>query len=299
MQDRTLAIRSLIALVAACGSDGTHLQPQPDASEGPPGERVGSVNITEDRQRYDVGQAEFRSSGVFAAFYANAPTSYHHETAAVGACKLVEYTPGNCPNFCEESVCLDNVCMPWPVPLAAGRLTIQGLAVAVSLDPQSGLYYPSNILPENLFGDDAAITAKLSGGDFPAVTLTARGLPPLASSIDFKIDMPSGADKKVTWTPVNNGRVRLTINSNNRGHGIPYDAIITCEAEDAAGEITIPHELIDVFPKTAAWTACAGSDCPSSYLQRYARGRAVLDDGREVELVVSSRVGFYVVHDKP
>jgi hypothetical protein len=107
----------------------------------------------------------------------------------------------------------------------------------------------------------------------------------------------------VTWppatTPTTTGtRVRLELNANNRGHGFPYTAIISCDVADSAGEITVPTALLDAFPDTRAWTVCAGSDCPPSRLTRYRRATAPVGE-QEVELEVASTFAFGVDHVVP
>jgi hypothetical protein len=181
--------------------------------------------------------------------------------------------------------------------LSAGRLTVTGLAQALTIDPQSGYYYNQEVLPVDLFADDAAIEGSFAGADLPAMTIEAQGVPPIAPQItNGSITLEPGQDFTLRWTPEGAGRVRVTLNSNNQGHGMPYLGIIRCDVPDADGEVVIPASLHDQFPETYAWTACAGTDCPPSTIRRYTRGVAPVGDDEVVELTVASQWSFGVEH---
>ena len=62
--------------------------------------------------------------------------------------------------------------------------------------------------------------------------------------------------------------------------------------------MTIPRAMIEAFPETYHWDACAGSDCPMSSALRYRSG-AVEVGGGTLSLLVGSEVRFYVVHPAP
>ena len=123
---------------------------------------------------------------------------------------------------------------------------------------------------------------------------------PLTGAIpDGKLVLEPGQDEIVRWTPAGgDARVRLTLNSNNQGHGQPYLGIIECDSPDAAGEVRVSASLVDEFPETRAWTICAGTDCPPSTLRRYQRATAPVGE-HDVELVVSSVIAFGVDHILP
>ena len=294
-------------VLAACGggsSGGADAGDDPDAGTGPGRERIGAIEIVEDRMVYpDEGGPgpEYRWSNVTARFYDGRPPAFHRVELEEGACTLRRYTPSSCNPACVDGLCVDeNVCEPWPTQVSAGRLTVTGARVAVQIDPQNGWYYPSEPLPEDLFDDDAELTASLAGAELPAMSLDAAGTPPLVAAItDGKITVPypAGEDFVLSWTPAGDGaRVRVTLNSNNQGHGAPYLAIIECDVADAAGEVAIPETMLDAFPETRAWTVCAGSDCPPSSIRRYHRDTVPLGEDQEVELVVGSQVSFGVDH---
>jgi len=296
--------RYFIVLLAACGHRDAALDPDAALSpDGPPGvERpvLGGIDVVESlATSYD---GPYRSGRVSAVFYAGHAPRWHHEAMRAGACVLRKYTPSSCTPACNyNSVCLNDVCEAWPSYQAGGRLTLTGLATHVAIEPMDDYYYPPS-LPEELFADTATVTATLAGAALPAMTLSTRGVPALATTIQagkITVQNPAGQDFVVRWTPAaDDSRVRLTLSSNNQGHGLPYLAIIECDAPDSAGQIAIPAAMLDAFPETYAWEACAGSDCPPSTIRRYHRATHAVGD-HDIELVVASEVKFGVEHHPP
>ncbi|HVV86857.1 MAG TPA: hypothetical protein VHE35_27655 [Kofleriaceae bacterium] len=308
----TIAAIAMGAALAACGGDDGGAAPPADGGVDAPGgtarEVIGSIEVYEENHVWveDGPPMSNRSASVRASFYDGQPPSFHHEVARVGACVLRRYTPSLCDPPCSNGLCVaTDVCEPWPSLVAAGRLSIDGLTVAVRLDGADGFYYPQAQLPADLFADTATVRADLAGGgSYPPLALTAGGVPAIAGAIpDGKLTLPPGEDATIRWTPAggaggSGARMRLTLNANNQGHGQPYLAILECDVADADGQVTVDASLIDAFPDTRAWNICAGSDCPPSTLRRYHRATAPLGD-QDVELLVSSIVSFGVDHILP
>jgi hypothetical protein len=124
-------------------------------------------------------------------------------------------------------------------------------------------------------------------------------VPPLVAAFaNDELPLADGADATVTWTPVDPDdpalRVRLVLNANNQGHGLPYESVIECDAADV-GALVVPAAMIDAFPTTERWEACAGSDCPLSTLTRY-RKASVDVAGAPVDLAVGSQIMLWVIH---
>lgn len=307
--ERTMRWIATACVVAACGGGadapdaGDDDRPDGGAGEAAP-ESAGLIEVVEASWTYDDGaggDVVSRWSQVTARFYDGLPPAFHSIEAEAGDCVLRRYTPAACTPECATGLCVDpGVCEPWPTRRSAGTLTLGGARETVTIVPQDGYYATSEPLPEDLFADDARLTAALAGADVPATTLAADATAPLAAAIEhgrIEIPYPAGQDFVVAWTPAGaGGRVRLTLNANNQGHGMPYAAILECDVADAAGEVAIPAALLDAFPETLAWTVCAGSDCPPSTLRRYHHARVDVGGGDEVVLVVGSQVNFGVDH---
>jgi hypothetical protein len=179
-----------------------------------------------------------------------------------------------------------------------GRLAAAGLHASLVLSPDSNGYYPDNrILPADLFDDDAEVGVAASGGDLPAFSLATVAVSPIEAAIEeFSVTLIPHQDHVLHWTSADDGaRVRVTLNSNNLGHGQPYFAIIECDVPDSAGGVTIPAALVDAFPESHAWEQCVASDCPRSWIRRYRIATSAVPDG-EVALIVASEMDFDLEH---
>lgn len=301
-----LALVLASALLPACGDDGgtgTPLDAGPDAPPGTAREVLGTIDVIEGTYlQPDAPPQEHAFATVHGVFWSGRPARWHREVARAGDCVLRRYTPSLCEPACSTGLCVDtNVCEPWPTAVDAGRLTITGLTVPVRITPVSAQYYPAEQLPSELFADGASVNATLvGGGGIPGLSLTAGGVPAIKAQLpQGRLVLQPGRDGTITWTPAAGAsRVRLTLNSNNQGHGAPYLGVIECDVDDAAGQITIPAALVDGFPETQAWTVCAGSDCPPSTLRRYHRATFAVGE-RDIELMVASDYQFGVDHNLP
>jgi len=306
---RTLPTLLFLFTVVGCGGDDDAAGPDAgDAPDADPGRaHAGSIRVIEQRSVYDDGggtPTTYRSSATQASFHVGGAPRFHREAMRDGACVLHTYTPSSCTPACTDGLCVDtDVCEPWGTLASAGRLTVAGLTVAVAIDPASGYYYPQAQLPEDLFADDATVTATLAGDEIGAATLTAGGVRPIVTAFEageLDVPYPAGGDVAVRWTPAGDGsRVKVTINANNQGHGMPYLAILTCDVADADGEVQLPEAMLDAFPATEAWTICAGTDCPRSTITRYQRDAVPVGDDLELELIVGSTFDFGVNHPRP
>lgn len=309
---RLLAATMLCAAPFACtpsptGGDPDLLTPAPDGGNDPGADLrpPGDGPIFDDLVS---GVEVLRATGpynafarAYASFYKAGAAGFHREVMRKGACRLLTFKPAFCDNPC-QGICVDtNQCRPFPERVSAGNLTLSGLKVAVTLRPDAqNYYYNQGVLPADLFAEGAALGVSASGGTVPAFSLTTRGVAaPLASAsiVNHEITLKDGADYAFSWTPGADpdARVRVTLNANNRGHGMPYEGIIECDAPDAAGAVTIDKDLITAFPQTFRWEICAGRDCPLSSARRYRRAAT---GGGVTFSAVAERL-FFVLHNPP
>lgn len=292
----------ILLAAAACGGDDVSGDPDGgiDAPDGVTRERVGVIEVNEDHWVFPRDKGESRTGRVEARFYQGREPAFHREAMRSGDCVLRRHENASCTPACTTGLCVaTDVCEPFPTYVSAGRLTIAGLRTSVQIDPMSNWYYP-DALPADLFADDADVRATLAGADLPALTVASRGVAPIVPDITggkVTAANPAAGPLVIRWTPATDAgaRVRLTLNSNNRGHGMPYDAIIECDVADEAGEVSVAPALLDGFPATEAWVICAGTDCPPSSLRRYRRAAAPVG-AQEVELRVSSSFTFGIEH---
>lgn len=304
MIDRRVKTMAAAWLAAAACSDpaAPAVDAGPDASGdgGVPGLR-GTIRITEHRLTTDDGSGtpvDTTYAWAGAAYYSARPPVFHQEVMREGACVLRRYQPSQCTPACTDGLCVaTDVCEPWPTYESAGRLVATGLHAPLEMAGTEGHYAPDGALPADLFADDATVTATAEGAAFPPHAVTAGGVPPIVAAITGGvITLAPGQDHTLRWTPAtDDARVRVTLNSNNTGHGLPYLGIIECDAPDHAGQVTIPAAMVDAFPPTQAWEICAGTDCPPSTIRRYRRGATIIGS-TEVELVLASEYSFGVEH---
>ncbi len=302
--NRSTIMVSLALALAACG-DGAAALPDagPHVDAGPEPTSRGEFSVVE---AVDVGfngspTHEYGSVGGFVR--SGASPVWQHEVMNDGTCRLLLFEPAECNPYCEQGVCVaTNHCEPFPSYLSVGTVTVRGLAVGtMQLEPFNGQnwYFPSDPPPGELFADDARIQLSATGaGAIPAFATETPAVPRLETEIhNFEITLKDDEDYVLRWTPAGDReqRVQLTINANNIGHGTPYNGIIACEAYDDAHEIRVPRAMIAAFPETENWNACAGSDCPRSWVRRYRRSYATVPGGG-VRLDVASLIGFGVVH---
>lgn len=290
-----------LGLLAACSDDaGTDPTDGGVDSPDPGGELLGTTTLLEVHNIYDDGGTprDDRYGNASGFYVAGRMPRWHREVARAGDCVLLRHTPSLCTPACTDGLCVDtNVCEPFTTFRAAGAMTVTGLTAPLTLTGPDGYYYAQDAVPADLFRDDATVTASLAGAAYPAHAITTGGVPPLVAAIDgVSITLVPGQDHVLRWTPATtDARVRVTLNANNRGHGMPYLGIIECDAPDSAGQVTIAAALVDGFPETQAWTICAGTDCPPSWIRRYRRGTTAMAGG-VAELIVGSQRNFGVEH---
>jgi hypothetical protein len=308
---RCSQVAACLVLVAACGDDDgaagldasgdpADATPGPDADPSPRfDEVIGTIALLEIVDLTgEKGPRPYTTA--FGQLFTSPPTRFHTEAMRDGACRLLTFEAALCDPFCAGICLAGNECVPYPTYVSAGTITVQGLTEPLQLvaEPSFNFYNPASFpLPEDLFADDAEVLAEAPGDELPAFSIAARGVAPLApGSFERNLVLEDGADATVTW-PAGRAtdRVRLTLNTPNRAHGQPFDAIIECDAPDT-GSVVIPQAIVEAFPATSGAGICVSIDCPPSTLRRYARGAADVGDG-EIELVVGSELMFGVLHD--
>jgi hypothetical protein len=181
----------------------------------------------------------------------------------------------------------DDTCEPFPVPLGAGEIAVSGLAKELRFVPNEyGYRTEPDILPEDLFEAAAAIEATAPGADAPGFTLSVEGVAPLEPDLDLDFDVTlvieDGVDEVIRWIPEASGRVQLGLQVG--WHGTAYEALLLCEADDAAGQLTVPGSLIELFPQRVNPTG----EAHSSWIARFDRDVVETPAG-PIELYVASR----------
>jgi hypothetical protein len=303
----------LLCVLVACGDDGDTAVDSavstgdavrgPDAGpvDFPTSPMLGQIEVLEvDTAFGPVGDAQAmfvtEPTTFRFVFYGNVAVAHWQvETMRIGSCRLLELKTAFCTDCL--GICRDTEqCDPIPSSASVGALSFSGLTVPLSLDFNGYAYAAQGMVPGEAFTTDANVEVSAAGDDLSAFTVSSVGVAPLVADIvNYEITIVDGIDYALTWTPEDpTTRIRLTLNSNNMGHGNPYNSVIECDTTDS-GALTVPHELIEAFPPAIRAEACAGSDCPQSRMTRYRR--ATVDvDGSQVALIVGNEIQFYLIH---
>ncbi|HEU5057484.1 MAG TPA: hypothetical protein VFU21_13200 [Kofleriaceae bacterium] len=310
---RHLALAILFSLAAACGGDddGGGGDRDGGSADGSPEVDGGGGGGDGPRDRVEghiavyeavFGDGGYESSYVEASILDPRPRYARLEMEADG-CRMWSYQPGEC-GVCQGLCDAEGECVPYPTPLSAGVLTVSGVQGGdLTIEPSEYGYFLETAPPADLFTPDADIALDAAGGpDVDAFELAAGGVDPVAIELEDggggetdTLRLEDGGDLTVSWEPARPGtRVRLEINSDNAGHGLPVDSMIECESDDD-GSLTVPRAMVEAFPEKPYQNICAGTDCPPSSLTRYRWDRTAVGD-LEVELRVEFRRLFLVVH---
>ena len=223
------------------------------------------------------------------------------ESARAGDCVLYQWEPAFCEPACTDGICHDGECKSYPDLLSAGTLRVVAGSQFIEADAGSptfwGQIYLEEILAAPMAGVEVAFCAGgEAAGGFGAIL---ESVPPLLGALpdDGILELIDGDDMVVSWDADSDARVRLTLNADNEAHGLPYRAILECDAADT-GQLVIPQELVEAFPavpRPSEPVVCAGSDCPRSQLIRY-RAHQVDEPDLKVEVRVESAVEFWIEH---
>jgi hypothetical protein len=219
-----------------------------------------------------------------------------------GGCRYLQVAYGTCDPACPNGeVCVvGDVCAPYPGALSGGTLTVDGLGAPIEIaaeDWNPGLYVGPAGLPVDLFDASDSVGARLSGGDFPAVALGAKGVDTIDPDlVENGFEMLDGADAVITWTPGADpdACVHVTLNGFNAIHGAPLGDIIECEGPDT-GNLAVPQALVEAFPHGTTPEVTSGYDWPHSELTRYTRSSVDEPEG-PARLLVRSTAYFLLDH---
>jgi hypothetical protein len=310
-------VRSRILFVcvlahAACGGDDDGGGgPTPDAGTGnpqcetEPGDtpasgavRLGGVTTLQGTR---AGLDGLLVAGTDWQFFNMAPQR-QVESARAGDCVLYEWEPAFCDPECAGTICHDGECKSAPELLSAGTLRVVagGSLIEAEADAPTfwGPIYREEILAAPLSGAEVGFCA--GGADAGGFGAVLSAVPPLAGALpdDGILELVDGDDLVVSWDGDSDARVRLTLNADNQAHGLPYRAILECDAEDT-GQLVVPQELVESFPAVPrppdGKVICAGTDCPPSHLVRY-RAARIDEPDLTLEIRVESAVEFWIEH---
>jgi hypothetical protein len=261
---------------------------------GAPGEGAGYVA----NRAGQIALLEYDGGTGTSAWLASGPSPPPEERiAAAGDCALYAHREAAtcsqpCDGFCQPP----STCVPFPAPVSAGPITVNGLRRPLVFQPSEFGYVPSDTAwPIDLFTDEAIVTASAPGAaGVPAFAVTARGVSPLAANLGTLV-LEDSADEVVRWTAAPGagatGAPRIQLALRVGWHGAPYQMMLLCESADD-GELTIPRQLIAQLPPFGG----VGLFPWPSNVTRFTRGVASTAAG-PVELFVGSQANVSWSHE--
>ncbi len=223
--------------------------------------------------------------------------SFHTLALESEQCRYYYYLPTSCDPACEGgALCVSGDCVDWPEGLSAGTLTIEGLGETLTVEPEPhvpGTYYTYLAIGDDTIAESGLIRLSLEGDDFPAVDLRALGVAAIETPAeDDGLLMQSGQAATLEWDEGDEPKacVEVWLYTSNTGHGQPIANVMHCVASDT-GSLTIPEEMVDIWPPFETPGLCAGIDCPYSELVRYTR-HVVNTDAGDAWLTVAMQASF-------
>ena len=267
----------------------------------PCGHRQASAALVDVSERSDIFHAEVFSR-IEGKVQTHAAPVVHEVLMEAGGCRYMKLSFGTCDPGCAfDEVCtVDSVCLAEGSGLSAGTIEVEGLGESIEMTAASfspGTYDTPRGLPADLFDEGDPIEVTLTGGEFPAAALVARGVAPMDTALtDTGYEMRDGQDAEVTWTPGTDpdACVQVIIKGKNDVHGAPLSDFIECEGPDS-GSLKIPQALVEAFPKGETPDVTNGFDWPHSELTRYTRTSIDTAQGEAV-LRVRSTTFFQISH---
>jgi len=182
------------------------------------------------------------------------PKDVWKEIASEGSCHVSIGPVANCAPACAFGmVCRAGACVTAPAGHPVGTVTMTGLLVPLAMTPNAinASYYgpipTGTAIPPYELG--SAIGLDTEGGDYPPLSLEARGIDPLdvpdGQSLALTTTVPNQA-LAVTWAPARAGgagRVRLSFEI---AHHAGIAAELDCDVPDT-GTARVPGALLDAL----------------------------------------------------
>jgi hypothetical protein len=179
-------------------------------------------------------------------------------------CELLVPVVPFCPESCAPAVCTaDDVCTPYPEPLAVGSLSVSGLGDTLAIEPKTSMQvYQGPSLPSPPCEAGSTITASASG-----LMLEAECIEPLVLTGPDPIPVTSGQVVEVRWEATQastTSRIRIRLDISHHGG---KKGEINCEVADT-GSFDIPEPLVTKliglglagFPDISVTRVTSGSD---------------------------------------
>ncbi len=175
-----------------------------------------------------------------------APNGVPEVKATSGACSLLGAPNLFCATPCENgTLCAgDDQCVPTPMKVSAGTVSVSGTATPISEDPNGiTLDYNETINdPYPAFNSGDALTLSAAGDEADAFSLSGEGVGLMTTSAST-VELVESQPIELSWDATgasDNSTVEIELTVNAHG-GTP--AWISCETEDT-GSFSIPADIV-------------------------------------------------------
>jgi hypothetical protein len=266
---------SALALLLAFGGCDEAAAPAPEPLREyrpcPLGTRVGEFQV-------QLGQTFTAVSGSVASGVV--PVDVRDLVEARGECRLLRKRNLRCDPVCPQGMTCGEggACLRYPENQGLGRVTVGGLARAVTMTPSALETYSETRLPHPGFAPGADIGLRTEGGALAPFALRGWGVAALESPGEPLLLEP-GKPLAVSWAAGPPGPARVVLALDIDQHGIT-PVLLECTLADA-GAATVPAELVDALFKAGT------SGFPRLTLARQTADSATLAPGCVQLLVVA------------
>ena len=191
---------------------------------------------------FEIAHWDFYSSVAGEVAEGVIPLTVLQPVAQVGDCRLLRKENPFCDPPCGAGQLCDHdgSCVPYPANQSVGSVTVTGLKVPVSMEPNATAGYADTTVPLPMFDPGAQIDLTAAGDVLEGFSMTAWGVEELEVPEQL-LTMTKGAPLDVSWTPWD-GPARLYMLLNVDQHGNSPGSLI-CDVPDT-GSYTIDAELI-------------------------------------------------------
>ncbi len=179
------------------------------------------------------------------------PLTVWHLEESEGDCQLLRKIHPECDPACEggQTCSQDGECVPFPLNVSAGTVTVYGLVEDLAMEPNGVDEYENNEVTSPPFAPGAQILVRADGGDTGEFFLDGTGVEPLVIPdnewvINRDESLVVQEDLEITWTPQEGDwRIMATLNIDQHGNS-PVTMI--CYFEDT-GTAVVPKGLLQTF----------------------------------------------------
>jgi hypothetical protein len=207
-------------------------------------------------------------------------------------CQLMVGLSNACSPACiNPQICKGTTCQNPPVSKSVGEVTFSGLVIPVMATPTitgTGSVVYSGLIPSDTafppYPVGAALGLMAAGADYPAFTLSGRGIQPLEAVAGQTLDVAKDQPLTIEWMTPHAGAGRIKLSMDIAHHG-GVAAELHCDDLPDTGSVTIPAPLITALMNKGT------SGFPTVSLTRVSVDSTTVGPGC-VEFIVASGVAL-------